>query len=353
MDDDLADRNALSLEGRAFLANSSRTVPARLITRRAGEDVQVDIVSIDGALIADTLLSDLRVDPPLGSAPRRMMLRDGTMFETDDRAGVEALTGRTRGSVLHLYEQYNRNLIYIVGLLLISGYVIYRYGLDILVAAAIWLTPPVFVDQLDQGTLRTIDFTMADETKLPQEERDRVSEIFKRMSAALPEDVAQEHDLKLLFRDMPGVGPNAFALPGGTMVITDEFVKKFPQDDVLAGVIGHEIGHVVEQHGLKQTYRSLSIYILIAYLIGDPGPLLEDVLLEGNLLLSLSFSREHESSADEFGLRLADEAGYDPAGLVTFFEEIRKLVGENDGWLSTHPSNSDRIDAIEAFIGTL
>lgn len=353
MSDENLNQVGLRLDGAAFLANSSRKVEATLVTRSTERGLRVEVLSPDGAMLSDGLLSEVQIDPPLGSQPRRMMLSDGTMFETDDHEGVEALTGQTRGSVLHLFEQYNRNLIYIVGLVLISGYVVYRYGIDILVAAAIWLTPPVFVDQIDRGTLRTIDFTMAKETKLPEGERARVSAIFERMRDAMPEDIAEAHDFKLLFRDVPGMGPNAFALPGGTMVVTDEFVKRFPDEDVLAGVIGHEIGHVVEQHGLKQTYRSLSIYILIAFLIGDPGPLLEDVLLEGNVLLSLSFSRAHETSADRFGLRLTDAAGYNPAGLMMFFQEIRKLTGDNNGWMSTHPSNSDRIRAIEGFIGTL
>ena len=130
---------------------------------------------------------------------------------------------------------------------------------------------------------------MASPSKLESDDQERVEEIFATMRAALSED-EQEHDFKLLFRSMPRVGPNAFALPGGTIVMTDQFVNRFPQEDVLAAVIGHEMGHVVEQHGLRQTYRSLSIAVLIAFLAGDVGAFLEEIILEGSVLLSLSFS---------------------------------------------------------------
>ena len=135
------------------------------------------------------------------------------------------------------------------------------------------------------------------------------------------------------------------------MVMTDELVTIFPDEDVIAAIIGHEIVHVVEEHGLRRLYRSLGAYVLIALLAGDTGPMLEDILLEGNALLSLSFSRAQETSADEFGLILSHRAGFDPAGLKTFFEALEHEHGGSDvEWMSTHPSHGDRIEAIDRFI---
>jgi len=343
------------LQGHAFAARSSRRQPARLITREGGEDLWVDIMGSERAVLGSAYLRDIEVDPPLGRAPRKLTLPDGTVFETTDHAGVEALTGLTRGSVLHHYEGFNRRLIGVVVVCLAAAWVLWRYGLDIMASVAIAFTPPAVIEQIDIGSMQTMDFTMAEPSQLSQEQRADVEAIYRQMVRALPDDTQEAHSFDLLFRDMPGMGPNAFALPGGTMVITDEFVKQFPQRDVLAGVLGHEIGHVVEEHGLKRLYRSLSMYLLVAFLAGDTGPILEDVILEGNLLLSLSFSREQETSADKFGLALAKEAGFDPGALKVFFRTMGDKYGDQEPaqWMSTHPNSRERVEAIDAFIDAL
>ncbi|WP_298259148.1 M48 family metallopeptidase [uncultured Litoreibacter sp.] len=340
------------LHGHAYAARSSYRQPARLITREGGEDLWVDIQNDERAVLASAYLSDLQIDPPLGSVARKITFPDGAVFETTDHDAIEELTGKTRGSLLHHYEGFNARLIGVVAICLAAAWVLWRYGLDILAAAAIAMTPPAVIEQIDVGSMRTIDFTMAEPSELSDEQKEQVEKIYLRLVNSLPDDTQQEHSFELLFRNVPGMGPNAFALPGGTMVITDEFVKDFPDVDVMAGVLGHEIGHVVEQHGLKRIYRSLSMYVLIAFLAGDVGPILEDVVLEGNVLLSLSFSRAQETSADEFGLRLSKASGFDPAGLKRFFKELDGRFGDSEPpqWNSTHPSSAARVEAIDAYI---
>lgn len=340
------------LEGHAYAARSSHRQPARLLTREGGEDLLVDIQGEERAVIGSAYLADVKIDPPLGSAPRKLTLPDGTVFETFDYAGIQALTGHTRGALLHHYEGFNSRLIGVVAICLAAAWVLWRYGLDIMAAVAIAFTPPAVIEQIDKGSLQTIDFAMAEPSKLSAEKKREVERIYLKMVTMLPEDVQGKHSFDLLFRDMPGMGPNAFALPGGTMVMTDAFVEQFPEPDVLAGVLGHEIGHVVEEHGLKRLYRSLSLYLLVAFLAGDTGPILEDVILEGNVLLSLSFSRAQETSADEFGLTLSREAGFNPSGLKVFFEKLDEEYGDGEPaqWMSTHPNSAERVQAIDAFI---
>lgn len=343
------------LTGFAYAAGSSHRQPARLLTREGGEDLVVEIQGEERAVLGSALLHEVQVAPPLGRAPRKLTWPDGTVFETEDHDGVEALTGRTRGSLLHHYEGFNTRLIGVVAACLAAAWVLWRYGLDIMASVAIAFTPPAVIEQIDVGSMRTMDFTMAEPSQLSEKQKKDVEQIYRQMVRALPNDEQAAHSFDLLFRDMPGMGPNAFALPGGTMVITDAFVEQFSQRDVLAGVLGHEIGHVVEQHGLKRLYRSLSLYLLIAFLAGDTGPILEDVILEGNLLLSLSFSREQETAADKFGLALAKEAGFDPGGLKVFFRTMGEKYGDREPaqWMSTHPNSAERVKAIDQFIDAL
>ena len=312
---------------------------------------QLDLLDQDGDRISTAPLAELRIDPPLGSAPRKLKFPDGAVFETQDHHEVEALTGDTRGSILHRYERFSPGLIGVVLACVAAAWVIYRYGLEIMVAAAIAATPAALIEEIDAGTLQTIDFTMAEPSQLSEDDKAKVEKIYQRLVRTLPQQVQDERSFDLLFRDMPGMGPNAFALPGGTMVMTDAFVEDFGSPDVIAGVLGHEIGHVVEDHGLKRLYRSLALYLLITLIAGDVGPILEDIVLEGNVLLSLSFDRDQEREADEFGLTLAHAARFDPHGLKQFFEALQQEYGaEPPQWMSTHPSHASRIEAIETFI---
>ena len=344
------------VQGRAYLAGTSKLVPAILLIRSAqplkGEEegTYLELVGEDETPIVTARLEEAEIDAPIGSAPRKITFPDNTLFETDDHAAVAGITGKTNADTLHHYEAFKPRLFFVVAVALGLVWLIYRYGLDVLVAAAIAVTPPVLVDQIDRGSLKTIDTIMASPTKLKDADVKKVGAVYDKLIEALDPEIREAHDFKLLFRDMEGVGPNAFAMPGGTMVMTDQFVQTFPEEDVLAGVLGHEIGHVAEQHGLRQIYRSLAIFVLIAFIAGDTGPVLEEILLEGNLLLSLNFSRKHERAADQFGLNLAKDAGFDPSGLKIFFERIREMVGDQPSWLSSHPSSSERIKAIEAFI---
>ena len=336
------------LQGYAYPPHSSHREPARLTTRGQGPSAWLEVHSDRYGRLITAELSEVAVDPPLGSAPRKMTFPDGTVFETLEHESVEALTGKTSGSTLHYYEGFRPRLIGVVAVCLFAAWALWRYGLDILAAVAIAATPQPVIEQIDVGSMQTIDFAMAEPSRLTDRQMDDVRAIYRDLVRTLPPEVQEQHSFDLLFRSIPGVGPNAFALPGGTMVMTDAFVEEFDEPDVIAGVLGHEIGHIVDQHGLKRLYRSLGAYFLIAFLAGDVGPLTEDLVLEGNVLLSLSFSRSQEREADRFGLTLTKAAGYDPAGLKVFFEGLE--AQPDFGWTSSHPSNADRIKAIDDFI---
>ncbi len=339
------------VQGAAYGAGASRRVEAQLTVTAEWAELR----DAAGMVLARAPRHLLQFDAPIGTAPRKVTFPDGALFETSDHAGFVGVTGQTRGAILHRYEAFGPRLIGVVLACVIAAWAIWRYGLDILAAIAIAATPPALVAQMDRGTLQVIDTTMAEDSSLTAADRAKVEAVFTKLTAALPEDVHAAQEFALLFRNMPGLGPNAFALPGGTMVMTDDFVKEFPDPNIIAGVLGHEMGHVVDQHGLYRLYRSLGSAVLIAFLAGDVGPILDDIVLEGNVLLSLSHSRAQEREADEFGLRLAAAAGYDPAGLAVFFQKIGEEYGADEGmeWLSTHPLSQDRMQRIEEFIKTL
>lgn len=335
----------IRLKGVAVTGGSSLQVGAELVVR--AQSVRL-ICADTGGVIAETRRNELTFDRPLGSLPRKVRFPNGAVFETEDRTGISGLERPSFWTRLHGWERLHPRLaLWVIGGV-VGGWLVYTVALTMLVNVAVALTPAPLVRAMDQSTLATLDRTFASETTLGPSARAEATEIFDNLRAVVP-DRALAEDMTLKFRSLKGLGPNALALPGGTIVLSDALVTQF-DGDVVAAVLGHEIAHVTEAHSLRRLYRSLGIYVMVALIAGETGPLLEDLLLEGNILLSLSYSRDQESEADQAGLRLADAAGYDPAGLKVFFETLSQQIGDGGSWLSTHPGNLDRIDAIDAYL---
>lgn len=333
------------IQGWAYLETSSKRVNARL---EFSADM-VKLVDDTGQTLHEVSRTDFAFETALGDADRRVTFADGTLFETSDHIGVDLISPPSAGRMLSAAERFHPRLFLFVLAAIAGVFLVWRFALPALVWVAVALTPEPLRDAIDRGTLSTLDLVVAEETKVDESRQNEVRQIFANLIDHLPEKETGR-DFVLMFRDIPGIGPNAAALPGGTVVITDALIKQFPDDDVIASVLGHELGHVVEDHGLTQLYRSVGFFVLVTLIAGDTGPILEDILLEGGVIMSLSFSRKHEKSADQFGLRLTEKAGYDPKGLIGFFRKLPNASQTDGDWLSTHPATGSRIEAIEDYL---
>ncbi len=140
---------------------------------------------------------------------------------------------------------------------------------------------------------------------------------------------------------------NAFAAPGGYIVIFRGLLDKTPTPEALAGVLAHEMQHVIQRHGTRHLIRALSLRALIAMISGEGG--LGRVLETGGALAGLRYSRADEASADLEGLRMLQAARIDPQGLIAFMEALLKQEGDLAGpliYLSNHPATADRLAAL-------
>lgn len=162
---------------------------------------------------------------------------------------------------------------------------------------------------------------------------------------------------------------NAFALPGGYIVINSGLLLKADSADEVLGVLAHEIAHITEQHSVRNIMGTAGIYVTINAMLGDMTGLLATVANAAPFLLNQSYSRGFESEADAEGLALLEKAHIDPQGLVTFFEKLQTLeqekmaemAGDENSetlkntlqFLSTHPATEDRIQDLQKRIEKL
>ncbi len=327
---------------------SSRSVETRLVER----DGQVRAIAEDGAELAAAVFSRLDITARVGSIPRRIEFPDGSLFETTDNDAVDHLllaNGRKRAGFVHGLERFHpRLLVFVVAVFLLSG-LVYRFALPVLVEVAVAVTPPVVPKLMSVSTLETLDRTMLDETKLDEAKRRVISDGFARIAAKSARGASA---YTLNFRTGGAIGPNAFALPDGTLIITDELIELADGDtEMLIGVLAHEIGHVELEHSLRQIYRAAGMAGLIMLIAGDVGDSVEDLLVQGGGLVALSYSREAEAAADRHSVELMQDAGYDPTAIARFFEVIEKKLGDTSDTniLSTHPGTPERKKAIREY----
>lgn len=143
---------------------------------------------------------------------------------------------------------------------------------------------------------------------------------------------------------------NAFAAPGGYMVVFTGLIKASQSAEELAGVLAHEMQHVYQQHGTRTLLRQIPLRLLASSLSGDIGP----AAGIAGTLGALRYQREHEEDADRRGLDLMIAAGMDPRGMPSFFRTLQRQSADMPGtlrYLSSHPRTADRISRLDALAG--
>ena len=156
---------------------------------------------------------------------------------------------------------------------------------------------------------------------------------------------------------------NAFALPGGQIFITAALFTRLESEGQLAGVLGHEIGHVIERHGAEHLAKQqLTQGLVGAVAVGASDPnspvgaqqAAMIASMVGNMV-NLRYGREDELESDRWGVQLVINAGYDPRGMIRVMEILREASGGSGQpeFMSSHPDPGNRIDRIRALITEL
>jgi beta-barrel assembly-enhancing protease len=146
---------------------------------------------------------------------------------------------------------------------------------------------------------------------------------------------------------------NAFALPGGYLFVNHGLIREATGPDEVAGVMGHEVQHVLLKHGVRNVLHQAGIGLMLSLLVGNDGGLGVLVAQGAAGLSRLSFSRGQESEADEHALGLLVGAGFDPQGMVRFFRRLSEQESGVPELLSTHPHSETRAAALETRIREL
>lgn len=213
-------------------------------------------------------------------------------------------------------------------------------------------------------------FFSGDLTKLTDAQIQALDKIEERLLLDLPD---QPYDIRIHVDNRDVV--NALALPGGHVVIFQGLINQTERPEELAGVLAHEIQHVLKRHSTKSILRSLASQMLLTLMVGDVNGVMNGTIGLAEELNGLKISRGMETEADIEGMKMMIGAGIDPIGMVTMFEKLAeeekkmqnlidgalgrepktqeekaKEKAEGESWLdyfSTHPQGEDRIKLMQ------
>jgi len=146
---------------------------------------------------------------------------------------------------------------------------------------------------------------------------------------------------------------NAFAVPGGYIVLYRGLLEKTQTAEELAGVLAHELQHIFKHHVTQALIQHVSTGLLLAAITGDTSRATAYGLESARLLGILRYSRQSEEEADAAGMRMLLESGIDPKGMIAFYELLTKSTSETSSilkYLSTHPSTGDRIKNLKSLV---
>lgn len=325
--------NGASSRGRSV--NLSLSTPTCLCIDTGDETVEFDMAA-------------LSISTRLGSTPRSIQIPGQGHVQCEDSALFDSwFPGQSRiERIVDWFERRKTAALSAAAFTVVFVLVFYFYGIPYGAMKVAPHVSPAIERTMSEQVMKVLDITHANSSKLPVEKQRELQAEFKSIIAGLP----REKELHLLFRNAPSMGANAFALPNGNIVMTDDLVKLAKNNDQLVAVMAHEAGHHEHRHGIRQTLQSAGVMAIISALFGDISGTSMTATLPV-VLMENGYSRNHEQEADDFAFRLLIKHGRSPQAFADMFKLIQADVAIDDSgainYLSTHPASKDRIARAE------
>jgi Zn-dependent protease with chaperone function len=238
-------------------------------------------------------------------------------------------------------RQRHRMVWGIVGGMLLASVLGLWFGSDLLVEIAVDRIPVEWEQKLGESAYR--DFLAQQDVVKDGPSVAAVKEMTHRLTAPIPEN-PYTFEITVVKSDMV----NAFALPGGYIVVFTGLMKKAESPEEVAGVLAHELNHVLQRHGLERIVKQLGFVAVVSIVLGNQQGLGGIMKQLGVELMTLKFGRAQEIEADLTGLQLLHRAKINPSGMITFFQRLAEKDEGRVEWLSTHPMSSARADRLKA-----
>ena len=298
-------------------------------------------------------LHEVHISERLGNTPRLLTFAGGGHCEVTDNAALETLLanlGAKRSWIEGMQHSLGWALLAAV-LIVISLLGAYRYLLPWGAEVLAMRMPSAVLQQMSSSTLEVLDRFMLQPSKLDASRQQELRDAYARLKP-LPDAQLQYH---IVFRSSTSMGPNAFALPDGSIVMLDELVALAKDNNEIIAVLAHERGHVERRHAMRMVLQSSVVGLVLTWYVGDISSLLATAPA---IIMQAKYSRDMEREADEYAERTLQLNALSPCALANILKKLEAAfqAANKPGkptqpgakeievldYLSSHPATQER-----------
>ncbi|MFL6657590.1 MAG: M48 family metallopeptidase [Massilia sp.] len=257
-------------------------------------------------------MSRMEISERFDNAPRILRFRDGAFIEATDHRRLDLMLKQNRFQEARVVRWQNNWPLSLAALILLVGGLLstYHWGLPAAAEKIAARLPDSFGKKIGDEGFAAMEEQLLKPSALPAEQQQHLRERF----AALVQPRGEKTAYQLEFR-AGRMGANAFALPNGVIVITDDMVKLAGNDEAILGILSHELGHVQRRHSSRQLLESAGVGIMLNLWVGDVSSVLAAVPA---ILANMKHSRDFEREADRYAIdmMLANHIPLEPMAVV-------------------------------------
>ena len=356
------------VKGQLYNSQDSSKIAVDLNVSTAG------IVSFSNPRLPSFNISDVTISPRVGNTVRYLDLPNGFQFESDDNNTIDAISEKFNPSrlhqIIHKLEAAKEFVVVSVFVLFVVGWLFVEYGIPKIAREVAMALPEETSTYLGQGIMETLDEEWFKPSELDEQEQAIIQEKFRQMS-----DMLGYTNTELLFRSSY-IGANAFALPNGQIIMTDELVELAENKDEIYSVLLHEIGHVHHRHTLRKLIEGFSMTFLVMAVSGDVSAGSTMIASAPFFIIQATYSQDMELEADDYSLQHMSANDIEPEAFASILTKLqlshtttyRNCMLEGDptsnriqeclakaseiedlsdqdsfGYLSSHPSTEERL----------
>ena len=285
---------------------------------------------------------------------KSIFLENGSLFVTKEELNaidLKSLIPKTE-LILKNLDKFRLKSVIIILLTIIVLVIGYRFLFISFSSTLVYLFPHNWEKKIGESTYKTLSSTILEKSEIPEKRkadlREKSQKVFKHSN------LYKNPEIK--FNKSNILGPNALALPGGPIIITDDLVKLLKDDELILAIIAHEIAHIKERHSLQQIVEVAGLSSIAWMIFGLDESILEEIVFIGINVWSLKKSRDLEKDADLMALKFLEKTGMSKKGFIRAIEKlsnyyclktkIKKSKCRDEiksGWLSTHPTGAERL----------
>lgn len=325
-----------TLQGHYFDGLIPHNIPAQLVIAGTVATLTTD----DAEQRFDASL--LKISPRISASERFILLPDGSQFICPDDTSFDGLPQESwsEGPVAWLEARWWAALT-CIGLVVAMLAIGYFYGLPAAADRVVAHIPMETERALGEQVLGWMEGNeWLTVTEVDDTTQNEVVQGFER----LIEDLPNRDDYQLWFYGSSVFGANAFAFPGGIIVVTDDLVHLAESTEEVLAVLAHEIGHVEERHMMKAVLQQSVVAVAVTAITSDASTLSAAVTGLPMVMAQMKYSRDFETAADEFAFDLLKRKGYSPAAFASIMERLAENTERPSTmtYLSSHPLTEER-----------